>query len=65
MNTDTKTSMYDDCWDKIFPQSDKVNHQKIFLKTAMVLILLEICIFQKILKIRNFLLLLFVVDLEQ
>lgn len=29
MNTDTKTSMYDSCWDKIFPQSDKVNHQKI------------------------------------
>ena len=24
MNTDTKTSMYDSCWDKIFPQSDKV-----------------------------------------
>ena len=24
MNKDTKTSMYDSCWDKIFPQSDKV-----------------------------------------
>lgn len=32
MNTDTKTSMYDNCWDKIFPQSDKVNHQKISFK---------------------------------
>lgn len=24
MNTNKKTSMYDVCWDKIFPQSDKV-----------------------------------------
>ncbi len=32
MNTNKKTSMYDVCWDKIFPQSDKVNHQKISFK---------------------------------
>jgi len=32
MNTNKKTSMYDSCWDKIFPQSDKVNHQKISFK---------------------------------
>lgn len=50
---------------KFFHKVTKLIIKKYHLKTAMVLILLEIYISQKILKIRNFLLLLFVVDLEQ